>query len=205
MSINYDNKNLDFIDDELIDDELIEDELIEDELIDEELIGDSKNYFENIIKIIFVTLYKLIKEICIFIFKTFYYIFTLIKKKINDNKKFTKKEINSQYNKGESQIFNKKLLENKQKFISNVNDIQDNSGINDILGINSNISIKNKNDKILSYKKNKICIIDDKTKNVKKNIYNISDICRKELGTNNNSYKNKNKTNTDIICELFKL
>ena len=145
---------------------------------------DNGNYFEDIIKKMFITLYKLIKEACMFICKMCYYLFTLIKNKINENNKSLREEIKSQNisNQGNNKMFNKNLLKNKENFISD----QDNSGINDILGIDSSALINNNNNN------NKPVITCTNRNNTKNKIFNTRD-----------KFPNVKKNNTVTISMIF--
>jgi hypothetical protein len=212
MSKNYDNdilpseeENLEFIDDE----EEPECDFIADNSTNQK--NRKNNFIENTIKKICISIYKFIKEIFIFIFKIGYK-FILSIKKNNESQKNKLKSQNDNSNSGNNgKIFNKYLLANKEKFISNNQNTQDNSGINDILGIDSNISIKNKNKNIVltcknknknSNSKNKLCSHNKKNK---QKYFGIDDICCAELGDKNLPYKKNHGTDTDAICELFKL
>lgn len=175
---------------------------------------DDIDYFTNIIKKSFVTLYKLIKEILTFFLKIFYGFFVFVTGKINENNKLLKDQIESQHlsksNNNDNKIFNKNLLVNKNQYTQN---IQDNSEINDILGIDS-IPIKsNKNNldkkniitcKNINNAKNKIHDKPQKSKKSKK--FNIKDICDVEFINDNHNSKSKHRgQDTDAMCNLFKM
>lgn len=169
------------------------------------------DYFTNIIKKCFVTLYKLIKEIITFICKIFYGSFVFARNKINENNKILKDQIESQHlsKSNNNTIFNKNLLANKSHYVQN---IQDNSEINDILGIDS-VPIKSNRNNLddkniitcrnINNTKNKIY---DKPQKIKKKNFNMKDICDNEFGNDDNNSKSKHRgQDTDVMCELFKM
>lgn len=206
MSENCNNDILESADLEFIDD--IHDDNINNDNI---LCDDNLDYATNIIKKCFVTLYKLIKEITTFICKICYGFFVFVRNKINENNKILKDQFESQHlsKSNNDTIFNKNLLANKSQYVQN---IQDNSEINDILGIDS-IQIKSNRNNLdnknvitcrnINNTKNKI---HNKPQKIKKKNFNMKDICDNEFCNDNYNSKSKHRgQDTDAMCELFKM